>query len=66
MKKPNVWKMERAHRAVYCAQRDLLVRLYMTGVIDYDTMSAWVLAVRGELDLQLAAVAAVGRAYRSS
>jgi hypothetical protein len=58
MKRVNVWTLERAHRAVYCAQRDLLVRLYITGVLDYDTVAALVLSVREELDLQLSAVPA--------
>lgn len=56
MKRPNEWRVERAHRAMYCAQRDLLMRLYVTGLLDYETTAAWVLAVRGELDLNLAAL----------
>ncbi len=47
---------DRSHRASYCAQRDLLVRLYRTGWLDYDAMAGWVLSLRRELDLQLQAV----------
>jgi hypothetical protein len=47
---------ERSHRAAYCAQRDLLVRLYMDGVLDYATVALWVLALREELDRHVVAV----------
>jgi len=47
---------ERSHRAAYCAQRDLLVRLYMGGILDYPTAARWVLALREELDQQVLAV----------
>jgi len=59
MKRVNGWRTERAHRAVYCAQRDLLMRLYITGIVDYDTMAAWVVTLREELDRHLEEVQAV-------
>lgn len=46
----------RAHQLTYCAQRDLLQRLYITGHMDYATLVAWVLCLQEELDLHADAV----------
>lgn len=48
--------MERAHRGVYCAQRDLLKRLCVTGAINYEMANAWVTDMQREMEAHIQAV----------